>query len=74
MKNRRKRAVFRKSYKTNNREKQSLFLPVSEYSEERGNAGVIQGGAGGENEVQEKTKDISDQRRKKYELWNRQAH
>ena len=38
MTNRRKRAVFRKSYKTNNREKQSLFLPVSDYSEERGNA------------------------------------
>ena len=31
MENRRKYAVFRKSYKTNNREKQSLFLPVSEY-------------------------------------------
>ena len=33
MKNRRKHAVFRKSYKTNNREKQTLFLPVSEYRE-----------------------------------------
>ena len=56
MKNRRKRAVFRKSYKTNNREKQSLFLPVSDCFEERGKAGVIQGGEGGENEVQEKQK------------------